>query len=318
MRIIQKKLKKALVCSSIVCLVSLLVSSTLSAQGCSDAGFCTIGNFKQHTNETVTKLHQSISIISSFGIGDEGVFVFSPALQYNNTINKQWSIQAKLTGNYANGNLGSAIGLGDFFIASNYTLKSKSNWQTSFTLATKLPLNLGDIKSNGKPLPMQYQSSLGTIDAIAGINVTNKQWQFAFAYQQPLTGINRNTFLPIYYNTPEANKYLPSNDFNRKADVLLRANYLFNSQKKLTVNVGLLGIYHLNEDTYIDGNISNKPLAIKWSAGLTLNATAAAWIKLNSKTKFGVLAGVPLLIRDTRPDGLTRSFVFSPELIINF
>ena len=165
---------------------------------------------------------------------------------------------------------------------------------------------------------MQYQSSLGTIDVIAGITLTNNKWLFATAIQQPLTGTNRNTFLPIYWGTAAAAKYSPTNDFNRKADVLLRVGYDIATTKKWKLNAGLLSIYHLRKDTYIDGNVSNKPIDLHGSDGLTLNGTFSVWYKPNSKFSLGFTGGVPFVVRDSRPDGLTRSFVVSPELIFHF
>ncbi|MGB8193763.1 MAG: hypothetical protein WCF67_17660, partial [Chitinophagaceae bacterium] len=115
-----------------------------------------------------------------------------------------------------------------------------------------------------------------------------------------------------------AGKYPSSNDFNRKGDVLLRSAYNFMLHKKLNVHAGLLAIYHLAEDTYIDANISNSPISIKGSKGTTLNITAAANYALNNKISIGLSGGIPLIVRDVRPDGLTRHFVIAPELIIKF
>jgi len=165
---------------------------------------------------------------------------------------------------------------------------------------------------------MQYQSSLGTIDIITGISITNTSWQFSVGLQQPVSGINRNNFLPVYWDTAEAGEYLPSNDFNRKGDVLLRGAYLFTVKQKFSFNVGLLGIYHLVDDTYIDANISSEPIAIRGSQGLTLNTTLAGFWKINKSISLGFLAGVPLVVRDVRPDGLTRSFVLAPEISFSF
>jgi hypothetical protein len=299
--------------------VLVLISiNNLNAQGCSDAGFCSIGNMQQHAVESAVVKKQSLSLILSNGIGDEDVYVFTPGIQYDNKLNQHWSIQAKLTGNYAKGNLGNATGLGDLFLSSTYTLTKKNNWETSFLLGTKLPLNTGDIRSNNKPLPMQYQSSLGTIDLLAGITVSNNKWLFATAIQQPLSGTNRNTFLPAYWNTAAASKYQPTNTFKRKGDVLLRAGYNLITKNKLYLNIGLLGIYHLGEDSYINGNISNNPIELAGSDGLTINGTAALRYKINNKFSLGLSGGVPFVVRDIRPDGLTRKFVLSPEIIFNF
>jgi len=295
-----------------------ILINQLNAQGCSDAGFCTIGGINQHADESATAKKQKLSLILSNGIGDENVFVFTLGIQYDNKLNQHWAIQAKLTGNYANGNLGNATGLGDLFLSSTYSLAKKDNWQTSFLLGTKLPLNNADIRTGNKPLPMQYQSSLGTVDLLTGITVTGKKWLFATAFQQPLTGTNRNTFLPAYWNTAAANKYSPTNTFKRKGDVLLRAGYNLITKNKLHLNIGLLGIYHLGEDTYINGNVSNSPIALTGSDGFTLNGTAALRYKVNDKFSLGLSGGVPFVVRDIRPDGLTRKFVVSPEIIFNF
>ncbi len=299
-------------------LCCLPVAGTATAQGCSDAGFCTIGNMNAHSSKTASENKQKISILFSNGIGDENVFVFTPAIQYDNKINANWAIQTKLTANIANGNLGSATGAGDLFLSSTYSLPEKDGWQISFLLGAKLPLNKGDIRTDKKPLPMQYQSSLGTADLLAGISVSNSKWLFATALQQPLSGTNRNTFLPAYWNTAAASKYSPTNSFNRKGDVLLRAGYHFIASGRAAFTIGLLGIYHLDEDTYYDGNISNSPIALKGAAGVTLNSTAVLHYKINNKISIGLTGGVPFIVRDIRPDGLTRKFVIAPEIAFKF
>ncbi len=298
--------------------VVLIMSHSLFAQGCSDAGFCTIGNLKQNPASAKDETRQKISLFFANGIGDESVYVFTPGIQYDNRLSEQWDIQAKLTANYASGNLGNAFGLGDVFIAGSFSPKTKSSWKSTITIAAKLPLNSGDLKTGNKPLPMQYQSSLGTIDGIVGYTIANQRWKFSAAFQQPFSGRNRNTFLPGYWNTVEADKYIPSNDFKRKADGLLRAGYNFNLSTRLNVTTGLLAIYHFGNDTYINANLSNAPIEIKGSSGLTLNGTAVAGFKVNRKFSIGLTAGVPFVVRDKRPDGLTREFVLSPEFILHF
>lgn len=299
----------------VFCIALILVSVLLRAQGCSDAGFCTLGNFKPlYENSSKQKLTLSFAN----GIGDEGVYVFTPAVQYDIRLNKQWQLQTKATANYASGNLGSAFGLGDFYLSGTYILKNKSKWQSSFLFGIKIPFNTSNLKQDGKSLPMQYQSSLGTFDVIGGYTITNQKWLFATALQLPLSGKNNNNFLPAYFANTAALKYPKSNDFDRKADVLLRANYNIKQSNKIKLNAGLLGIYHLGKDTYIDGNISNKPLEINGSDGLTLNITGAAQFALSKKIDVGLLAGVPLVVRDVRPDGLTRSFSISTDFIFKF
>jgi hypothetical protein len=90
------------------------------------------------------------------------------------------------------------------------------------------------------------------------------------------------------------------------------------AKNKFNLKTSLLGIYHLSKDTYIDGNISNKPIKIEGSDGITLNGTLAAAYPLSPKFSISLSAGVPFIVRDIRPDGLTRSFSFSPEIIYHF
>ena len=288
------------------------------AQGCSDAGFCTIGSLKPLASDSLAANNQQLSLVIANGIGDEGVYVLTPALQYENRLNERWSIQAKLSGNYASGNLGTAFGLGDIILSTTYTRKTRNNWERSFLLGTKLFLNLSDLSIDNKPLPMQYQSSLGTADLIAGFSFTKGKWFLATAIQQPLTGTNRNTFLPAYWNSPEAAEYPSTNDFNRRGDVLLRVGYNIRNSEKWKINLGLLSIYHLGKDTYIDGNISNSPIKIDGSEGLTLNGTFAFRYKVNDNFDIGLSGGAPFIVREVRPDGLTRAFVISPEFTVNF
>lgn len=302
---------------AIAVLTCLTYVNKTSSQGCSDAGFCSVGALKHQQiaaiNDSKKGKHQ-LSLVSSFGVGDEQVLVFTPALQYDYAPNEKLSLQAKLTAAYASGDLDKVAGLGDVFLAGSYLIKLKKNWLLTVTTGLKLPLNHSDLESDGRSFPMQYQSSLGTVDAIAGLTFFNNKWQLSTAIQQPLSGINRNHFLPVYWDKEEAANYPPTNDFNRKGDVLLKLGRNFTLNKKLIINAGLLNIFHLGKDVYIDAGTSNKPIPINGSEGLTLNLTGACWWQIGNKLKLGITGGVPLVVRDIRPDGLTRRFVLSPQV----
>jgi hypothetical protein len=288
------------------------ISIPAYCQGCSDAGFCTLGSLK-HNADSAARKHK-ITILSAIGVGDEGVVVVTPALQYDLHVTAQWVVQGKVTANYASGNLGTATGAGDVFLTAVHSSILHTRWKKSWLIGGKFPLHPGNLTHMGRPLPMQYQSSLGTIDFIAGITISDKRWQFSAAWQQPLSGINRNNFLPVYWDTPEASAYPSTNDFNRRGDVLARGSRTFFPGKKVTINAGLLAIYHLAEDTYIDASIRNTPIPLEGSHGLTLNITTAVLFTLNDNVKIGLTAGAPVVVRDVRPDGLTRSFVLAPEI----
>ncbi len=304
-------------------LFATVVAGTNSskAQGCSDAGFCTIGSFKHEAGRASVQkdsgIKHRISFLAPFGMGDENVMVLTPALQYDYSLSDEFALQGRITANYANGNLGSTLGLGDIFLTGSYKPAHRSSWYVQTNVGVKIPLSSGNIKEDDRSLPMQYQSSLGTFDIIAGITVSNDDWQFSTALQQPFSGTNRNNFLPVYWDDPEAKNYPPTNDFRRKGDALLRIGKGFNIKKKVSVNTGLLGIFHLGKDEYTDANVSFEPIPIDGSEGLTLNITAAVWWQVNRKLRVGITGGAPVIAREVRPDGLTRSFVVAPEISWN-
>jgi hypothetical protein len=297
-------------------LILIAFAQTTHAQGCSDAGFCSIANLRHAAAEAASAPKQKLSIQLTNGVGDGGVYVFTPGIQYDNQLSKQWAIQAKLTANYANGDLGSVSGLGDLYVSAAYAPTSFGRWKTSFALGAKLPLNNSNQQTNGKAYPLQYQSSLGTVDLIAGFSIANNRWQFATGWQQPLTTRNRNTFLPANWSDAAANEFAPTNRFKRKGDVLLRVGYTIIPTGKFTLGAGLLGIYHLGKDSYT--NAANTELRLQGSEGLTLNGTVIASYKASKRFSIGLSGGVPFVVRDIRPDGLTRKFSISPELIFHF
>jgi hypothetical protein len=313
-------LKSSIAISILV--LPIFFSSDSFSQGCSDAGFCTIGALKPSlaTDKALNNkgVHR-ISFLTPFGQGDENVFVWNPGLQYDYISSTGWSLQAKVTGNYASGNLGTANGAGDIYLSASKAGKLNERWNFTPTIGVKIPLSQSNISEAGMPLPMQYQSSLGTFDVIAGLTFSDKHWQFSAGYQQPLSGENKNGFLPEYWNgKPESMNYPPSFMFDRKGDLLLRALRGFGNRNDLNFNAGLLAIYHLGEDQYTNPFEGNKVLPVNGSSGLTLNLTGAAYWQAGKRTRVGITAGVPLIVRDVRPDGLTRSWVVAPEISLSF
>jgi hypothetical protein len=317
------RLKMFLRCFSSSIILYVLSVQNIAAQGCSDAGFCTLGNLKEHTQQDSTIKNKKITLLTPFGLGDESVLVFTPAIQYDQNFSEKWAIQAKITGNYASGNLGAVAGLGDVYLNGIFNTKINKTWKSSIAMGLKVPFNYSGLNaSNDFPLPMQYQSSLGTFDYILSLSFSTAKWLFAAGYQQPFSGINLNKFTADYWKSTnqyeDAKKYPDTRDFNRRGDVLTKAAYNFKLNAKFKCNAGLLAIYHLGKDTYIDASKSNLPIEIDGSEGLTLNATLSVWYQINNRFQLGLISGKPLLVREVRPDGLTRSFIISPEISFTF
>src|SRR5687767_8484227 len=87
------------------------------------------------------------------------------------------------------GNGVTSTGLSDIFLNAGF----QATKTLKLTAGLKLPLSDGNKSQNGLPLPMDYQSSLGTVDLIEGLNWALGKLQLAAALQQPLTQ-NNNTF----------------------------------------------------------------------------------------------------------------------------
>lgn len=163
---------------------------------------------------------------------------------------------------------------------------------------------------------MDYQSSLGTFDLLFGIGYEVKKIQVVAAIQQPLTQ-NGNQFLASNYPiTSHLRTFQSTNKFQRSGDVLLRVSYPIYLNSKLKLTPSILPIYHLTNDKYTDD--LNMKREINGSKGLTLNGNAYLDYEISNKSIIQFNIGLPFVVRDTRPDGLTRSFIANIEYKVKF
>lgn len=291
-------------------LIVALLSQFTNAQGCSDAGFCTLSSFKPNT-ETSPAANQ-IKLGLFLGSADQSVSVWGNYLEYNRQFSEKFSLNTKLTTLSQNGNGYSNFGLGDLFLNANLTIAPK----LLLTFGTKIPLTQANKKENNLALPMDYQSSLGTFDAIVGLGYQIKKLQLVLALQQPLTQ-NKNEFLAESANTPTVLKtFFSTRQFKRSADLMLRVAYPFTLSDSFQLTTGVLPVYHLNNDRYTD--LSGVERTIQGSQGLTLNGNLFLDYKINATQALQLNLGMPFVVRDARPDGLTRGFIATVEYKINF
>lgn len=296
----------------IFCTFLLILSIQFSfAQGCSDAGFCTISSLKPSDKDSVhTKLNQ-LKVGSFVGSANHPILVYGAYLEYNRQLNSKFGADIKLSSLAQKGNGISVYGLSDLFVNVNFAATPS----LSLTLGTKIPLSGANRTLDGLPLPMDYQSSLGTFDLIFGIGYQIKKFQLVAAIQQPITQ-NKNTFFPFLY--PESsplNSFQSTNQFERSGDVLLRFSYPIEVLKRVVVTPSILPIYHLSRDRYTDGVLVKE---IEGSQGLTLNGNLYIDCTLDEKSSLQLNAGIPFLFREARPDGLTRSFIVTLEYRVKF
>lgn len=292
----------------IILLSTILVFNYFAkAQGCSDAGFCSIGSLKPSVANSKTAL----SIGSAFGVGDQSINVVTPYLQLDTKFKNDWALQTKLTYNSASKDGFTISGMGDAFIVAikNFTTKNKE--KIAANIGVKLPLGSANNKEkNGIALPLSFQPTLGTVDFLAGVTIEKKGLLVAIATQIPLTKNTNNE----YYNSsfPLISSIASTRLLNRKADILGKLNYTIKVNKSFNLNLGELTILHLANDNYTD--LANNKIEIDKSNGVTININLGASWMINKKLSFNFLAGFPMLTRKIRPDGLTRSFVIIPEL----
>ena len=262
--------------------VFVIAASRVCAQGCSDAGFCTIDALKSPDGDSTSEKSLQLKLGATFGKADHDITILASYLEYNRQINKHWSYDMKLTQLAQLTDSIKTNGLGDLFLTGTY----KTNNKTAFTMGVKLPLADGNKERNGLPLPNDFQSSLGTIDFIAGISKDWKKFRFTAAVQQPLTQ-GENTFSPELFDSLSAfSSFQSTRGFQRRGDVLARVNYAWQLKQHWKITPGLLAIYHLGEDTYHDEFDVRKP--ISGSEGLTLNGTLFVQYSINKSHKLEI------------------------------
>jgi hypothetical protein len=293
--------------SKLIVFVVLFVAVPLfiSAQGCSDAGFCSL---KYGSN---TK--SSIAVGHIIGSGDGATVTNTTYVQFNTKISENAWWDTKLNTNHASGSLGNNFGLGDVITNISYKAYNKHDISLHFVAGAKFPLGTANAKVGSASLPMAYQSTLGTVDALFGGSIKKAKWEFTQAWQIPLTKANKNSYNPAFPNVD----FPSSNELERRSDALLRVAYTLRKAKsKLSIKPNVLAIYHLGEDKFTNaaGNKQN----LVGSDGLTVNLSAITQYIIGKNQVLELGLATPIKVRTIRPDGLTRSFTAGIEYKISF
>lgn len=300
-------------------LILLLSVQNISAQGCSDAGICTIHSVKGNTEFHPPEKGNNNELRIGFGyaIGEQSINNYTWHAEYTRLLKKNIFIAGKI--NYASvtGELANTSGPGDLFLTVTKVLSNNNKWQQSLIAGIKVPLNGAGKIGKGIKLPMPYQTSLGTTDLLLGINMTRHSFGASLAWQQPVNSSNNNGFLSSDYpSSGLSTKYWSTNEFKRKSDWVVRLSYSIMAGPKISIRPGLLAIYHSANDSYVDEN--NREVRIGGSKGLTLNSNVFVHLYFKKGNGLALSIGAPFVTRDQRPDGLTRKFVSSLEYVVLF
>jgi hypothetical protein len=315
-------MNKKIVLSFFYAFICLIIPTSLFSQGCSDAGFCTMGAMKpgQNFSKKLNLRLRTVELGQYIGVNRIGDVIMSYTADINIGLSSKYTLQVKLPYMLVFGKLANTNGLGDISLSASRNLVAKEKYQINFTVGTKIPTNKGDIRMQGTnlPLPNYYQSSLGTYDIIAGLSVITKKWLFATGYQQALNS-NGNQFLWGPWNKSGlsdsliAQQYPVCKQLHRGIDVMLRAERSFRLAR-FSANLGLLGIYRLTKDEFT--NKEGKRQKQDGTTGLALSGIAGFGYNFSARSGIKIIFGVRLAQRyrleklhGLSLDGLSREFV---------
>jgi hypothetical protein len=299
------------------CFIILLSGISLRAfsQGCSDAGFCSVGALK-NTSLFEQPKHQ-LDLGLNFGYGEQKTLTYNPYVQYGIRLSNRFQIQGKLTATYATGFLGTNTNIGDLYGIATYTAQKNSVNDISLIGGIKIPLTTAnDRSSNGLALPLDYQSSLGTYDLIAGINyVLLNHLEADAGIQLPVIQENHNTFFPDDYNETRIKYFPPTNQLHRQPDVLFRLGYYINLSHSIILKPNLLAIYRIGSDTYT--NRSGASSILSGTGGLTLNEGVNLTKQFKNHNQLEIIYAAPSVSKVT-DDGLIREWVLNVQYTFAF
>lgn len=292
----------------------LLNAGELKAQGCSDAGVCSVGGATQYPNDSTTTNQDEPALFvfratTSFSSGEQGVLSFQEIPEVEFYLSKRTQLLTRIPFSINAGNLGTTSGIGDPYIGFSTTVFALKTGKISFSGGVKIPAGKTDINAERKPLPMPYQTGLGTTDGLFSVSWLHERLHVAAVYQHIFKQGNTNGFLRSRWEgIKNAQEYFESNRLKRGNDFSLRADYAFN-WKKGKIYTGILSIYRLSEDKITE--LSGEENQVKGSDGLTLNITASAYYQFTPQQRLTAQIGFPIVVREVRSDGLTRSAVIN-------
>jgi len=287
-------------------LIILIIIKTGNAQGCSDAGICSI-DFSGESSKTV------LSIQQSFGLHDtDGTSIFKTSLSGKINAFGMFAF-VELPFYYTQGKLGSLSGVGDIMLSFGIPYHD-----FIFNLGFKIPTNDANKLDGKNPLPMAYQTSQATTDLLLVINYKYKSYKFSSGYQHILSNNNNNE----YFNLNEGNTYSSIN-IRRGNDIFLSAKREF-AFEKIGYLLGFNTIYRLQKSIVVSPNILNshpfieepEKYKVSDSQGLTLNLIGSINYQIDNKNIIVLDLGLPLNFRKDIRDGLKR--VFEANLKFNY
>ncbi|HEY0771342.1 MAG TPA: hypothetical protein VGD31_13510 [Sphingobacteriaceae bacterium] len=307
-------------CLPLVCAFLLTAFSNTYSQGCSDAGFCTMGAMKpdQPFNKKIRLTLRSMELSFYRGTTTLTPVIHVVTADMNFGLNSRTSFQVKLPYQFVTGRLANTAGLGDISLCFTKNLLTNERYDVNFSLGTKIPTNNADKSIDGRPLPMYYQTSLGTYDAIAGISMITRKWLFATGIQVPFNENNNQFLWGAWADHPEAQYtlgYARAKRLKRGTDVMIRIERNFRFSR-VNFSLGLLPIYRITRDEFTLAN--GESLRLQEAQGLALSGIFTTGYNFNVRSGIKALIGHKIVNRDVNADGLSRELVSSFSYVYRF
>ncbi|HMJ68042.1 MAG TPA: hypothetical protein VK508_04070 [Cyclobacteriaceae bacterium] len=309
--------------------LTLLIPLKSISQGCSDAGFCTMGAMKpdQPYSKKIAVRLQSAELSFYRGTTTLTPIIYVATADLNFSIKRKNTFQLKLPFQAITGRLANTQGMGDISLCFTRNIYSSDKFSLNLSFGGKIPTNHSDKATDtGLPLPMYYQTSLGTYDVISGISLINRKWLLATGIQVPLNS-NKNQFVWTSWAGVEpglrayADRYNQAKELKRGTDIMLRIERNFRFSK-LNLTVGILPIYRITKDEFVrSGSEANSPqtrISPDAAKGLACSLLMTTGYNFNVRSGVRLLLGHKIVQRETNPDGLTREFVSSLTYVYRF
>jgi hypothetical protein len=278
----------------------------MQGQGCSDAGACSIEtfDFEKHASDNNHRVLANFN--QTFSLGEKFIFISqtSISLQYHLSTSTRFELITPFIFTY--GNLGQSSGVGDIIISASEDFFKQKSYQITASVGGRLRTNQSNFDFNNQPLPMAYQTSLGTNDIILGLQYSRIKWNIYMAYQHP-TGTNKNEYLIPENETDPNKQYFESAYLDRGDDLYLRAQYNLGLKDKRSLVFNVMGIYRIQQSEITK---NDKRMLLEGSSGLTMNAGVSFKKQLLKNRELNFLLAFPIIDRDYRADGLTRNIIF--------
>jgi hypothetical protein len=312
----------------VVIFITLFFTVDSFGQGCSDAGFCTMGAMRPNQAYSKKLRLKLRSIEYNFYRGTSllSPIIYAHTIEFNASLGNKMNIQAKIPYMHIEGKLGKNDGIGDISLSVTRELKQINGWNLGVTFGAKIPTNNGNSNVSNEqsagvsvPLHMYYQTSLGSIDGIAGFSMVNSKWMFATGVQVAFTQ-NENYFQWGDWSQFEDQEYLTKYNVGRNlargTDIMFRVERSFRFTN-FDFSVGLLPIYRITRDEVFKPENQRRE-KLDETIGLALSGLTSIGYNFSVKNGVRLIYGLKLVDRNKNPDGLTRKDVWSMSYIYRF